>query len=168
MEALSAKPIRFDMLYFQRFPGLTCLASSLHWLIHFAPNFTLVTRLLRSDFIAYVKSGIYFFSSKGWGRCLDDEPAKHDFNFPTMLPGVIYDADHQCRLQYGLESRHCTGMMVSWSCSQSRTLAMKNQNANSYKCLHLNFVNRRRWVDVFNVSHLTKRWVNTWKVSCLN
>ena len=111
---------------------------------------------------------LFFFSSKGWGRCLDDEPAKHDFDFPTMLPGVIYDADHQCRLQYGLESRHCTGMMVSWSCSQSRTLAMKNQNANSYKCLHLNFVNRRRWVDVFNVSHLTKRWANTWKVSCLN
>lgn len=51
------------------------------------------------------------FLNKGWGRCLDDEPAKHDFKFPTLLPGVIYDADHQCRLQYGLESRHCTGMM---------------------------------------------------------
>lgn len=50
------------------------------------------------------------FLNKGWGHCLDDEPAKHDFKFPRMLPGVIYDADHQCRLQYGLDSSHCTGM----------------------------------------------------------
>ncbi|CAH3023459.1 unnamed protein product [Porites evermanni] len=50
------------------------------------------------------------FLNKGWSRCLDDEPAKHDFKFPTMLPGVIYDADHQCRLQYGPSSSHCTGM----------------------------------------------------------
>ncbi|XP_015763336.1 PREDICTED: A disintegrin and metalloproteinase with thrombospondin motifs 7-like isoform X1 [Acropora digitifera] len=50
------------------------------------------------------------FLNKGWGRCLDDEPAKHDFDFPTVLPGMIYDADHQCRLQYGPASFHCTGM----------------------------------------------------------
>lgn len=50
------------------------------------------------------------FLNKGWGHCLDDEPAKHDFDFPTMLPGVIYDAEHQCRLQYGPASSHCTGM----------------------------------------------------------
>ena len=115
--------------------------SSLFWLEHNS-----VRSLLMSIFLF----------SKGWGHCLDDEPTKHDFKFPTMLPGVIYDADHQCRLQYGLESRHCTGMMVSWSCYQSRTLAMKNQNANSYKCLHLNFVNRRHWVEVLNVSHLAE------------
>ena len=53
--------------------------------------------------------------SKGWGRCLNDEPAKQDFKFPTMLPGVIYDADHQCRLQYGPYSSHCTGMTVCLS-----------------------------------------------------
>lgn len=50
------------------------------------------------------------FLNKGWGSCLNDQPANHDFKFPTMLPGVIYDADHQCRLQYGLASSHCTGM----------------------------------------------------------
>jgi len=67
-----------------------------------------------------------FLFSKGWGRCLDDEPAEHDFKFPKMLPGVIYDADHQCRLQYGLESSHCTGMMVSWRASSSWASAMEN------------------------------------------
>lgn len=78
-----------------------------------------------------------FLFSKGWGRCLDDEPAKHDFKFPTMLPGVIYDADHQCRLQYGLESSHCTGMMVSLSCFQkTRTPILANDvNVHSKGCM---------------------------------
>ena len=139
------------MLYFPHFSGETpfALRSSLaysfcpelytgHCLLHSDWNITLFDSSLRTLSLISI-----FLSSKGWGRCLDDEPAKHDFKFPTMLPGVIYDADHQCRLQYGLESRHCTGMMVSFSYFQSRTLAKKNQNANSCKCSHLNFVNRR-------------------------
>jgi len=32
---------------------------------------------------------------------LDDEPAPHKFRFPVLPPGTMYDADHQCRLQYG-------------------------------------------------------------------
>ena len=78
-----------------------------------------------------------FLFSKGWGGCLDDEPAKHDFKFPTMLPGVIYDADHQCRLQYGLESSHCTGMMVSCTCfRKTRTPILANEvNAHCKGCM---------------------------------
>ena len=83
-------------------------------------RFTKIKRANNGFFITTIKGmvliisyGLSDFFSKGWGHCLDDEPAKHDFKFPRMLPGVIYDADHQCRLQYGLDSFHCTGMTVS-------------------------------------------------------
>ena len=55
----------------------------------------------------------WYVHSKGWGWCLNDEPAKHEFKYPTMLPGLLYDADHQCRLQYGPSSSHCVGVAVS-------------------------------------------------------
>lgn len=45
--------------------------------------------------------------------CLDDTPAKEVINFPSVLPGVLYDVGHQCRLQYGAYSVFCDGMDVS-------------------------------------------------------
>jgi hypothetical protein len=54
-------------------------------------------------------------SSRDWGYCLNDEPAEHKFNFPVLPPGVMYDIDHQCRLQYGPEAEFCDGIDVGLS-----------------------------------------------------
>ena len=51
--------------------------------------------------------------SRDWGYCLMDEPAAHDFDFPEMPPGAMYDTDHQCRLQYGQDAMYCEGIDVS-------------------------------------------------------
>lgn len=47
------------------------------------------------------------FLDRGWGLCLDDRPSKGVINFPSVLPGVLYDVNHQCRLQYGPSSAYC-------------------------------------------------------------
>ena len=54
-----------------------------------------------------------FFSSRGWGLCLDDRPSKDVIALPSVLPGVLYDVNHQCRLQYGSHSAYCEDMDVS-------------------------------------------------------
>uniref|UniRef100_UPI00358EB0BC A disintegrin and metalloproteinase with thrombospondin motifs 7-like n=1 Tax=Myxine glutinosa TaxID=7769 RepID=UPI00358EB0BC len=50
------------------------------------------------------------FLDRGWGFCLDDAPSASGLELPTVPPGVLYDAPHQCRLQYGPDSRFCRGM----------------------------------------------------------
>ncbi|KAK3727914.1 hypothetical protein QZH41_016375, partial [Actinostola sp. cb2023] len=51
------------------------------------------------------------FLLKGWGWCLNDVPSEHpDLRARAALPGTIYDADHQCRVQYGRNSSHCKGV----------------------------------------------------------
>ncbi|KAG8200338.1 hypothetical protein JTE90_028520 [Oedothorax gibbosus] len=50
------------------------------------------------------------FLDRDWGNCLDDEPSDHEFYFPELPPGAMYDANHQCRLQYGPEAEHCEGI----------------------------------------------------------
>ncbi|KAL3244077.1 hypothetical protein MRX96_047329 [Rhipicephalus microplus] len=50
------------------------------------------------------------FLDRDWGSCLDDEPRAHQFTFPLLPPGAMYDADHQCRLQYGPAAEHCDGI----------------------------------------------------------
>ncbi|XP_059809012.1 A disintegrin and metalloproteinase with thrombospondin motifs 7-like [Hypanus sabinus] len=47
------------------------------------------------------------FLDRGWGLCLDDRPAKEAIELPSVAPGVLYDANHQCRLQYGAKSAFC-------------------------------------------------------------
>jgi hypothetical protein len=57
--------------------------------------------------------GLYYIFSRGWGYCLDDEPADlgdRTFNYPVLPPGTMYDADHQCRLMYGSGAALCDGM----------------------------------------------------------
>uniref|UniRef100_A0A3Q1FVA1 ADAM metallopeptidase with thrombospondin type 1 motif 7 n=1 Tax=Acanthochromis polyacanthus TaxID=80966 RepID=A0A3Q1FVA1_9TELE len=49
-------------------------------------------------------------SSRGWGWCLDDAPGKDRLSLSTVLPGVLYSAVHQCRLQYGSGSVLCDDM----------------------------------------------------------
>uniref|UniRef100_A0AAR2JEI0 ADAM metallopeptidase with thrombospondin type 1 motif, 6 n=1 Tax=Pygocentrus nattereri TaxID=42514 RepID=A0AAR2JEI0_PYGNA len=53
------------------------------------------------------KDYITSFLDSGRGTCLDNEPLKRDFLYPTVAPGQVYDADEQCRFQYGVSSRQC-------------------------------------------------------------
>ncbi|XP_035764979.1 A disintegrin and metalloproteinase with thrombospondin motifs 7 [Neolamprologus brichardi] len=48
--------------------------------------------------------------NRGWGWCLDDAPVKDRLSLSTVLPGVLYSAVHQCRLQYGSGSLLCDDM----------------------------------------------------------
>uniref|UniRef100_A0A4W3JXF6 ADAM metallopeptidase with thrombospondin type 1 motif 7 n=1 Tax=Callorhinchus milii TaxID=7868 RepID=A0A4W3JXF6_CALMI len=50
------------------------------------------------------------FLDRGWGLCLDDLPAKEAMELPSVPPGVLYDVNHQCRLQYGARSGFCDDM----------------------------------------------------------
>ncbi|XP_077375099.1 A disintegrin and metalloproteinase with thrombospondin motifs 7 [Festucalex cinctus] len=50
------------------------------------------------------------FLDRGWGWCLDDAPAKETISQGLLLPGVLYSAAHQCRLQYGSGSVLCDDM----------------------------------------------------------
>uniref|UniRef100_A0A667ZEZ3 ADAM metallopeptidase with thrombospondin type 1 motif 7 n=1 Tax=Myripristis murdjan TaxID=586833 RepID=A0A667ZEZ3_9TELE len=47
------------------------------------------------------------FLDRGWGWCLDDVPVKDELSLNSILPGVLYSAAHQCRLQYGSGSVLC-------------------------------------------------------------
>lgn len=50
------------------------------------------------------------FLDRNWGACLEDAPSDHEFRYPELPPGAMYNVDHQCRLQYGPEAMHCAGM----------------------------------------------------------
>uniref|UniRef100_A0A673B4I8 ADAM metallopeptidase with thrombospondin type 1 motif 7 n=1 Tax=Sphaeramia orbicularis TaxID=375764 RepID=A0A673B4I8_9TELE len=50
------------------------------------------------------------FLDRGWGWCLDDVPAQDKLSVHSVLPGVLYSASHQCRLQYGSGSVLCEDM----------------------------------------------------------
>ncbi|BFY97420.1 hypothetical protein BsWGS_00460 [Bradybaena similaris] len=50
------------------------------------------------------------FLDRNWGYCLDDPPGHHDFKYPELPAGTMYDADHQCRLLYGEGAERCTGI----------------------------------------------------------
>ncbi|XP_064618507.1 A disintegrin and metalloproteinase with thrombospondin motifs 12-like isoform X2 [Lineus longissimus] len=56
------------------------------------------------------RDAITKFLDRDWGYCLEDEPGDHDFEYPIIPPGAMYDADHQCRLQYGATATHCDGI----------------------------------------------------------
>ncbi|XP_070769326.1 A disintegrin and metalloproteinase with thrombospondin motifs 7 [Enoplosus armatus] len=50
------------------------------------------------------------FLDRGWGWCLDDAPVKDKLSLNSVLPGALYSAAHQCRLQYGSASLLCDDM----------------------------------------------------------
>ena len=65
------------------------------------------------DVVQMILSLFVLFISRDWGYCLDDEPGEHLYNFPVLPAGTMYDADHQCRLQYGTdETEICTDKEV--------------------------------------------------------
>ncbi|XP_026670951.1 A disintegrin and metalloproteinase with thrombospondin motifs 12-like isoform X2 [Ceratina calcarata] len=43
------------------------------------------------------------FLDQGKGECLEDEPADNDYTYPDLPPGAMYNAEHQCRLQFGVK-----------------------------------------------------------------
>ncbi|XP_062308696.1 A disintegrin and metalloproteinase with thrombospondin motifs 10 [Osmerus eperlanus] len=47
------------------------------------------------------------FLDSGMGSCLNNVPPKQEFVYPTTAPGQAYDADEQCRFQYGVKSLQC-------------------------------------------------------------
>ncbi|RUS91790.1 hypothetical protein EGW08_000361, partial [Elysia chlorotica] len=56
------------------------------------------------------RTSITEFLDRNWGYCLDDPPGQHDFKYPTLPAGTMYDADHQCRLLYGEGAESCKGI----------------------------------------------------------
>ncbi|XP_066902842.1 A disintegrin and metalloproteinase with thrombospondin motifs 6 isoform X2 [Halyomorpha halys] len=41
----------------------------------------------------------------GW--CLSDPPDEHDFKYPDILPGQVYDAIHQCSINFRMRTLAC-------------------------------------------------------------
>ncbi|NXM58986.1 ATS10 metalloproteinase, partial [Illadopsis cleaveri] len=64
------------------------------------------------------------FLDSGMGLCLNNAPPRQDFIYPTVAPGQAYDADEQCRFQYGVKSRQCKYGEV---CSELWCLSKSNR-----------------------------------------
>lgn len=48
-------------------------------------------------------------SSSAQALCLSDEPrAVKEYRYPEKLPGELYDADTQCKWQFGEKAKLCT------------------------------------------------------------
>ncbi|CAH1118874.1 unnamed protein product [Phaedon cochleariae] len=49
------------------------------------------------------------FLDKGLGKCLQNHPQDLDvYKYPDLPPGVMYDANYQCRLQFGANATLCS------------------------------------------------------------
>ncbi|XP_078802043.1 A disintegrin and metalloproteinase with thrombospondin motifs 10 isoform X3 [Oryzias latipes] len=64
------------------------------------------------------------FLDSGMGSCLNNVPLKQEFVYPTTAPGQAYDADEQCRFQYGIRSRQCKYSEV---CSELWCMSKSNR-----------------------------------------
>uniref|UniRef100_A0A3Q3KHW4 ADAM metallopeptidase with thrombospondin type 1 motif, 10 n=1 Tax=Monopterus albus TaxID=43700 RepID=A0A3Q3KHW4_MONAL len=64
------------------------------------------------------------FLDSGMGSCLNNVPPKQEFVYPTTAPGQAYDADEQCRFQYGIRSRQCKYAEV---CSELWCMSKSNR-----------------------------------------
>ncbi|KAF5299315.1 hypothetical protein FQA39_LY02488 [Lamprigera yunnana] len=57
------------------------------------------------------------FLDKGLGECLQDEPQEiQDYQYPELPAGAMYNAELQCRLQFGLQAKVCS--QLSEICSR--------------------------------------------------
>lgn len=50
------------------------------------------------------------FLDKGLGQCLQDEPSDIQYSYPDLPPGAMYNADYQCRLQFGADATVCSAL----------------------------------------------------------
>ncbi|KAJ8979150.1 hypothetical protein NQ317_016770 [Molorchus minor] len=52
---------------------------------------------------------IQLCSGKGMGKCLQDQPENVvEYEYPELPPGAVYNANYQCRLQFGGEATVCS------------------------------------------------------------
>lgn len=78
------------------------------------------------------KKAVTKFLDRNWGYCLNDEPKDSSYVFPILPPGTMYDADHQCRLQYGPKAKLCESFdnMCSYLwCHVNKTCTTKRESA---------------------------------------
>lgn len=62
------------------------------------------------------------------GSCLNNIPPKQEFVYPTTAPGQAYDADEQCRFQYGVRSRQCKYAVSAAALHPAHDLALCSIN----------------------------------------
>ncbi|KAK6644052.1 hypothetical protein RUM43_000317 [Polyplax serrata] len=67
------------------------------------PQVSLNSQLWSSSSQSYIKA----FLRSGMGNCLLDEPEDHNFNTQDLLPGVMYDANFQCKHLIVSNAREC-------------------------------------------------------------
>uniref|UniRef100_A0A3P9NSI4 ADAM metallopeptidase with thrombospondin type 1 motif, 10 n=1 Tax=Poecilia reticulata TaxID=8081 RepID=A0A3P9NSI4_POERE len=72
----------------------------------------------------YITSFLDQLLDSGLGSCLNNMPPKQEFVYPTTAPGQAYDADEQCRFQYGIRSRQCKYAEV---CSELWCMSKSNR-----------------------------------------
>lgn len=76
----------------------------------------------RGMFFERRNSFFFFPYSQGKGECLEDEPADNDYSYPDLPPGAMYNAEHQCRLQFGVrEASVCSPLQEVMNKSKSST-----------------------------------------------
>lgn len=74
--------------------------------------------------------------SSGMGSCLNNVPPKQEFTYPTTAPGQAYDADEQCRFQYGVRSRQCKYAVSNLSIFPILKVALRNVKVQKYTLLY--------------------------------
>lgn len=89
-----------DAPWYSLFVELTLLHLSLPpspVLLDFLPSFPSLTLFIFPSF------------SSAQSLCLSDEPrAAKEYRYPEKLPGELYDADTQCKWQFGEKAKLCT------------------------------------------------------------
>ncbi|XP_052832020.1 A disintegrin and metalloproteinase with thrombospondin motifs 7 isoform X2 [Octopus bimaculoides] len=78
------------------------------------------------------KKAVTKFFDRDRGYCLNDESTVFDYVFPFLPPGTMYNADHQCRLQYGPEAKVCDSVSNICSylwCHVNKTCTTKREPA---------------------------------------
>lgn len=89
-----------DAPWYSLFVELTLLHLSLPpspVLLDFLPLFPSLTLFIFPSF------------SSAQSLCLSDEPrAAKEYRYPEKLPGELYDADTQCKWQFGEKAKLCT------------------------------------------------------------
>ncbi|XP_037079043.1 A disintegrin and metalloproteinase with thrombospondin motifs 7-like, partial [Pollicipes pollicipes] len=80
------------------------------------------------------------FLDRDWGHCLDDQPTDHEYSYPQVPPGALYNADHQCKLLYGPAASHCDMGNVCetlWCRVQGRCVTELEPAAEGTRCTPL-------------------------------
>lgn len=67
--------------------------------------------------------------SSAQSLCLSDEPrAVEEYRYPEQLPGELYDADTQCKWQFGEKAKLCTLDFKKVDVTRARTLMQNKQS----------------------------------------